>query len=271
MDAMTKPKRKPKAATTGGAPPRSYPDLHDHIRALDKAGLLIRVTARSTRTPRCIRWCAGSSAAASRRRTARRCCSPTSSTARAGTYDIPVVVGALARQPARSTASASAAPLDQDRRDAGPRRCANPIPPRIVENAPCHEIVITATTLDKPGNGARRHAGADLDARLGQRALHHARRSTSPKTPTPASRTSGNYRGQVKAPRRAGHEPVARTASRHLRALGEVPRARQEDAGRGRARRAALRRLRRRCRSCPETLDELARRRRRWSARRSTS
>jgi hypothetical protein len=38
MDAVTKPKRKslPLAA-------RAYPDLHDHIRALDKAGLLITV------------------------------------------------------------------------------------------------------------------------------------------------------------------------------------------------------------------------------------
>jgi hypothetical protein len=38
MDAITKPKRKASLA-----PSRSYPDLHDHISALDKAGLLIKV------------------------------------------------------------------------------------------------------------------------------------------------------------------------------------------------------------------------------------
>ena len=39
MDALTKPKRKSSAATR--RPP--CPDLHDHVRALDNAGLLIQV------------------------------------------------------------------------------------------------------------------------------------------------------------------------------------------------------------------------------------
>jgi hypothetical protein len=35
MDAITKPKRKASAAAAIG---RTYPDLHDHVRALEKAG-----------------------------------------------------------------------------------------------------------------------------------------------------------------------------------------------------------------------------------------
>src|ERR1043165_4749035 len=41
MDATTKPKRKAGAAASSAKP--SYPDLHDHVRALEKAGQLIRV------------------------------------------------------------------------------------------------------------------------------------------------------------------------------------------------------------------------------------
>src|ERR1700716_596454 len=63
MDAMTKPKRKPApksaGAKSGGAPSRSYPDLHDHIRALDKAGLLVTVDRpinKDTEMHPLVRW-----------------------------------------------------------------------------------------------------------------------------------------------------------------------------------------------------------------------
>ncbi|MBI2317054.1 MAG: hypothetical protein HYU75_08630, partial [Betaproteobacteria bacterium] len=32
-----------KAARSAGAPRRSYPDLHEHLEALDQAGLLVTV------------------------------------------------------------------------------------------------------------------------------------------------------------------------------------------------------------------------------------
>jgi hypothetical protein len=40
---------KSKPASVAAAPPRGYPDLHDHIRALDKAGLLVTVDQPTTR------------------------------------------------------------------------------------------------------------------------------------------------------------------------------------------------------------------------------
>ena len=244
-----------------------YPDLHDHVRALDRAGLLIRSTARSTRTPRCTRWCAGSSAAASRRRTARRSCSPTSSTARAANTTSRCW-SAGSPPTARSIASASAARSRRSTR-AGSRRRAIRSRRASSTNAPCHEIVITGKELDKPGNGPRRHSAADLDAGLGHRALrdavavHHQ-----------GSRHRRPEHGQLPRPGEgaaaARHEPVARAAARHLQSLGKAARARlQEAAVRGGARRAALRHLRlgaeaarERSTSCTSPA--------RWSARRST-
>src|SRR5882672_4138758 len=58
MDALTKPKRKsgviasPKRA-------RPYPDLHDHVRALEKAGQLVRVDRpinKDTEMHPLVRW-----------------------------------------------------------------------------------------------------------------------------------------------------------------------------------------------------------------------
>ena len=62
MDAITKPKRKASRASD-----RRYPDLHDHVRALDKAGLLITVDRpinKDTKMHPLVRWqfrgsCAG--------------------------------------------------------------------------------------------------------------------------------------------------------------------------------------------------------------------
>src|SRR5215468_10620689 len=58
MDAAAKPKRK-LASISSAAPPRSYPDLHDHIRALDEAGLLVTVDRpinKDTEMHPLVRW-----------------------------------------------------------------------------------------------------------------------------------------------------------------------------------------------------------------------
>src|SRR3569833_2796088 len=56
MDAVSKPKRK---SGLSDAPARSYPDLHDHVRALDKAGLLVTVDrplTKDTELHPLVRW-----------------------------------------------------------------------------------------------------------------------------------------------------------------------------------------------------------------------
>ncbi|MBO0753802.1 MAG: UbiD family decarboxylase, partial [Bradyrhizobiaceae bacterium] len=63
MGAMTKPKRKsankPGNTAYAGAPARCYPDLRDHIRALDRAGLLVTVDRpinKDTEMHPLVRW-----------------------------------------------------------------------------------------------------------------------------------------------------------------------------------------------------------------------
>src|ERR1700731_4755477 len=56
MDALAQPNRK---ATEGAQPARKYPDLHDHVRALDAAGLLITVARpinKDTEMHPLVRW-----------------------------------------------------------------------------------------------------------------------------------------------------------------------------------------------------------------------
>ena len=57
MDATTKPKRKTGVTASPKKPP--YPDLHDHVRALEKAGQLIRVDRpinKDTEMHPLVRW-----------------------------------------------------------------------------------------------------------------------------------------------------------------------------------------------------------------------
>src|SRR5258708_20177262 len=59
MDATTKSKRKAIPASADPIPPRDYPDLHDHIQALDEAGLLVTVDRpinKDTEMHPLVRW-----------------------------------------------------------------------------------------------------------------------------------------------------------------------------------------------------------------------
>ena len=83
---------------------------------------------------------------------------------------------------------------------------ARPIPPRIVTNAPCHEIVITGKELDKPGKGLDglpipiSTPGWDI-------APYATLSQYITKDPDTGVQNMGNYRGQVKARRRLGMNP----------------------------------------------------------------
>src|SRR5207342_3337909 len=57
MDAYTKPKRK--NGVTAKSKKAAYPDLHDHVRALEKAGQLVRVDRpinKDTEMHPLVRW-----------------------------------------------------------------------------------------------------------------------------------------------------------------------------------------------------------------------
>ena len=167
-------------------PAGTYPDLHDHVRALEKAGQLIRVDRpinKDTEMHPLVRW-QFRGGIAEKDRKAFLFTNVTDSKGRK--YDIPVLVGGLAanREIYRIGVDCPFEEIDARWVEAAQQ----PLPPRLVENAPCHEIVITGDALDKPGRAStasrcrsRRRAGT---SRPTPRC-----RSTSRATPTPACRT----------------------------------------------------------------------------------
>src|SRR5439155_17185566 len=127
MDALTKPNRK---ATEGAQPARKYPDLHDHVRALDAAGLLITVARsinKDTEMHPLVRW-QFRGGIEERDRKAFLFTNVTDSKGRK--YDIPVLVGGLA---ANREIYRLGMGCDLERiNETWSRALANPIEPRVV-------------------------------------------------------------------------------------------------------------------------------------------
>src|SRR5262245_56213090 len=202
MDATTKPKRKTGATNSPKKPP--YPDLHDHVRALEKAGQLIRVDRainKDTEMHPLVRW-QFRGGIEEKDRKAFLFTNVTDSKGRK--YDIPVLVGGLAanREIYRIDIG-----CEFDQIDARwVKASQNPLAPRIVTNAPCHEIVIHGKDLDKPGQGLD---GLPLPiSSPGWDVAPYATLSQYiTKDPDSGVQNMGNYRGQVKARRRLGMNP----------------------------------------------------------------
>ncbi len=216
-----------------GDPERGYPDLHDHIADAAQGGPADRGRSRDQQGHRDAS--AGALAVPRRHRAGGSPRLPVhqrASTARAASSTFPCW---SAGSPAttRSTRSAWAA---RSRRSAtaGCKAMSHPIKPRMVKDAPCQEIVYTGRrSAQRPR--PRRHSGADLVARLGQRALHHVEpfhhRRSRHRHPE-----HGQLPGHDQSAGPHGHEPVDRAAHRRLHALGEVEGEGQADALRGGAR-----------------------------------
>src|SRR3984957_3283993 len=148
MDMAVKAKGKPRVGT---APKRRYPDLHDHLKTLAKEGLLVtvdRAIDKDTEMHPLVRWQFRGGIAEKDRKAFLF----TNVTDPKGKhYDIPVAVGVLATN--RQIYSIGMA-CDLDKIDeTWNRAVAHPIPPRVVAEAPCQEIVITGKALKKKGNG----------------------------------------------------------------------------------------------------------------------
>jgi 4-hydroxy-3-polyprenylbenzoate decarboxylase len=200
MDALTKPKRKSLPATSA----RPYPDLHDHIRAIEDAGLLIRVDRpinKDTEMHPLVRWQFRGGIAEKDR---KAFLFTNVHDAKGRKYDIPVLVGGLAANREIYRIGIGCAFGEMDARWV--RAINNPIEPRIVDDAPCHEIVITGKALDKPGNGLDgiplpiSTPGWDI-------APYTTLSQYITKDPDTGTQNVGNYRGQVKTRRRLGMNP----------------------------------------------------------------
>jgi len=199
-------KKKAQSRSSSGTapPPRSYPDLHDHLKALDKAGLLVTVDRpinKDTELHPLVRWQFRGGIAECDRK-AFLFTNVTDSKRRK--YDIPVVVGALAAS-REIYRIGMGCPLDRIN-ETWTRAVAHPIAPRVVANAPCQEIVIMGKDLDRPGKGLD-GIPVPISTPGWDNAPYVTLSQYITRDPDTGVQNMGIYRGQVKAPRRLGMNP----------------------------------------------------------------
>ncbi|HTP83353.1 MAG TPA: UbiD family decarboxylase [Alphaproteobacteria bacterium] len=200
---MATTKTKPAAPNTG-ALAHSYPDLHDHLKTLDEAGLLVTVDRqinKDTEMHPLVRW-QFRGGIAERDRKAFLFTNVTDAKGRK--YDIPVAVGVLATNREIYRLGMN---CDLDKiNETWNRAVANPIPPKVVDTAPCQDIVVMGDELDKPGMGLDgipvpiSTPGWDISPYV-------TLSQYISKDPDSGVQNMGIYRGQVKAPRRLGMNP----------------------------------------------------------------
>lgn len=129
-------------------------DLQEHIARLQERGLLTRVTRpinKDTELHPLARWqFQGGLDEADRRGFLFENVTDTAG----NHYDIPVLVGGLAANP-EIYATGLGLPVEAIGRQ-WTDAIAGPIPPVLVEEAPCHEVVVTGEALTRPGEGLSR-------------------------------------------------------------------------------------------------------------------
>jgi len=188
-------------------PSRDYPDLHEHLQELEKRGLLRRIDRaidKDTELHPLVRWqFVGGIDEAER----KAFLFTNIRDGRGRRYDIPVVVGAIAANPAiysvgmRADLSEIQAKWD--------RAIANPIAPRVVKEAVCHEVIHEGAALQGEGNGLDR-----LPIPISTPGFDSAPTLTATnvitRDPESGVQNMGTYRAALKAPDRL----VVRMATR---------------------------------------------------------
>jgi len=133
---------------------RGYPDLHQHLDTLRERGLLVTIDRRIDKDAELhplVRWqFVGGMDEAER----KAFLFTHIVDGRGRRYDMPVVVGALAANRAIYSAGMGA-PVEgiQAKWD---RAIAHPVAPRVIERAPCHDVVLEGAALHGAGNGLDR-------------------------------------------------------------------------------------------------------------------
>jgi 4-hydroxy-3-polyprenylbenzoate decarboxylase len=184
--------------------PRTYPDLHEHVLALAREALLVIVDEpinKDTEMHPLVRWQYRGGIAEPDRR-AFLFTQPTDSKGRR--YDISVLVAGLAAN--RDVYRVGFGQPLENIGAAWVKAIANPVPPRTVENAPCQEVVWTGSDLDTEG-----HSLDGLPVPISTPGWDNAPYLSAghyfTKDPDSGIQNVGNYRGQLKAPRRLGMNP----------------------------------------------------------------
>ena len=187
-------------------PARSYPDLHDHLKALDEAGLLVTVDReinKDTEMHPLVRW-QFRGGIEEKDRKAFLFTNVVDS--KGNKFDMPVAVGVLAANRQVYALGMGCAVEDVEKR--WTQAIANPIPPKEIssDEAPCHEIIIEGADLDKPGNALD---GIPVPISTPGWDVGPVATLTQYVTRDPDTGLSnmGNYRAQIKGPKRMGMNP----------------------------------------------------------------
>ena len=181
---------------------RIYADFHEHLARLEAAGLLWRIDApvnKDTEMHPLVRW-QFRGGIPEHERKAFLFTNITDSKGRR--YDIPVAVGALAANPEIYRIGMNV-PGIADIGPAWEHAIRNPIAPRVVETAPCHEVIITGHDLEGSGRGLEALpipiSTPGFDA-----APYLTATCVITRNPDTGVQNIGTYRGQLKASNRLG-------------------------------------------------------------------
>jgi UbiD family decarboxylase len=190
----------------GGAPahPRAYSDLHEHVLALAREGLLIVVDEpinKDTEMHPLVRWQYRGGIPEPDRK-AFLFTQPTDS--KGHRYDGAVLVAGLAgnRDIYRIGFGKPLEEIGQTWLTA----ITAPVAPRVVTDAPCQEVTIIGDALDAPGQ-ALDGLPVPISTPGWDNAPYLSAGHYITKDPDSGIQNVGNYRGQLKAPRRLGMNP----------------------------------------------------------------
>ena len=183
---------------------RGYPDLHDHVLALHRAGLLIVVDEpinKDTEKHPLVRWQYRGGIDEDDRRAFLFTKVTDGKGAR---YDIAVLVAGLAANPEVYRLGFDR-PLDEIG-SAWVKALAAPIEPRVVAAAPCQDVCVLGAALDATG-AALDGLPVPISTPGFDNAPYLSAGRYITKDPDSGRQNVGNYRGQLKAPRRLGMNP----------------------------------------------------------------
>ena len=184
--------------------PRSYPDLHEHVLALARAGLLVVVDEpinKDTEMHPLVRWQYRGGIAEPERR-AFLFTQPTDSKSRR--FESSVLVAGLA-----ANRDVYRIGFGKPLEEIGPTwvaALAGPLPPRVVTDAPCQEVVIEGEDLERDG-AALDGLPVPISTPGWDNAPYLSAGHYITRDPETGIQNVGNYRGQIKAPRRLGMNP----------------------------------------------------------------
>jgi UbiD family decarboxylase len=185
-------------------PARSYPDLHDQLDALDKVGLLLKIDIpinKDTEIHPLMRWQFRGGLDENDR---KAMLFTNVVDAKGKKYDIPVVIGAMGGS--RTIYQIGLGHPPDQVAAVWARAMNNLIPPRMVDNAPCQQVVIEGSALDRPGC-ALEALPVPISTPGWDNGPYLTTSAFITKDPDTGVQNLGNYRAQVKSPRRLGMNP----------------------------------------------------------------